>query len=214
MYDVRCLWPAFLLIAVAATARPLPAAPPRTIAVDVLVVGATPAGIAAAAAAARTGARVHLVEALPKMGGVITWARLTTWDMNLTPEGSHLTRGIFWEYYQALGLSFDLEEAINKLTWHVYRERLVGSTTNAPLSKVLIENGRAGGAAGRPPPPPAAPRPGAAPARSSTPPTTRTWPPPPACPSCSAAPARAASPGCRRRGWSSASPTGDGQDRR
>src|SRR3972149_6770136 len=120
MYDVRCLWPAFLLIAVAATARPAPAA--------------------------RTGARVHLVEALPKMGGVITWAWLTTWDMNLTPEGSHLTRGIFWEYYQALGLSFDLEEAINKLTWHVYRERLVGSTPNAPLSKVLIENGRIVGA--------------------------------------------------------------------
>ena len=146
MYDVRRLWPALLLIAVAATARPLPAAPPRVLAVDVLVVGATPAGIAAAAAAARTGARVHLVEPLPKMGGVITWAWLTTWDMNLTPEGSHLTRGIFWEYYQALGLSFDLEEAINKLTWHVYRERLVGSTTNAPLSKVLIENGRIVGA--------------------------------------------------------------------
>src|SRR3989304_8843907 len=80
------------------------------------------------------------------MGGGLTWAWLTAGDMNLTPEGSHLTRGIFWEYYQALGLSFDLEEAINKLTWHVYRERLVGSTTNAPLGKVLIENGRIVGA--------------------------------------------------------------------
>jgi hypothetical protein len=109
-------------------------------------VGATPAGIAAAAGAARTGVRVHLVEALPKMGGVITWAWLTTWDMNLTPDGAHLTRGIFWEYYRALGLSFDLEEAVTKLTWHVYRERLVGSTTNAPLVRVLREQGRLVGA--------------------------------------------------------------------
>jgi len=141
---VRRLWPALLLLAV--TAGPLAAAPPRTVQVDVLVLGATPAGIAAAAAAARAGARVHLVEALPKMGGVITWAWLTTFDVNLTPDGAHLTRGIFWEYYQALGLSFDLEEAITKLTWHVYRERLVGSTTNAPLLRPLSEGTRVVGA--------------------------------------------------------------------
>lgn len=118
------------------------AAPDRGLQVDVLVVGATPAGIAAAAAAARTGVRVHLVEALPKMGGVITWAWLTTFDMNLTPEGEHLTRGIFWEYYRELGLSFDLEEAVHKLTWAVYREPLVGSTTNAPLLRLVREGDR------------------------------------------------------------------------
>ena len=127
---VRRLWPVLLLITLVAS--PLVAAPPRTITVDVLVVGATPTGIAAAAAAARAGARVHLVEALPRMGGVIAWAWLTTFDMNLTPAWSHLTRGIFWEYYQALGLSFDLEEALRKLTREVYREQLVGSTVNAP----------------------------------------------------------------------------------
>ncbi len=139
MYDVRRLWPALLLILLAAPTSSLSAAPPRTINVDVLVVGGTPAGIAAAAAAARAGARVHLVEARPKMGGVITWAWLTTFDMNLTAEGTHLTRGIFWEYYQALGLSFDLDEALTKLTWHVYREQLVGSTTTAPLLRPLLD---------------------------------------------------------------------------
>jgi hypothetical protein len=127
-------------------ATPLAAAPSRTITVDVLVVGATPAGIAAAAAAARAGSRVHLVEALPKIGGVITWAWLTTFDMNLTPDGAHLTRGIFWEYYQQLGLSFDLEEAVEKLTWAVYREPLVGSTTNAPLRRLLADGARLLGA--------------------------------------------------------------------
>ncbi|HEV8338969.1 MAG TPA: FAD-dependent oxidoreductase [bacterium] len=118
---------------------PVPAAPPRTVNVDVLVIGATPGGIAAATAAARAGARVHLVEAQPKMGGVIAYAWLTTFDMNLTPEGTHLTRGIFWEYYRALGLSFDLEEAVTKLTREVYVEQLVGSTANAPLSRILKE---------------------------------------------------------------------------
>ncbi len=126
--------------------HPLPAAPPRTITVDVLVIGATPGGIAAAAAAARAGARVHIVEAQPEMGGVITYAWLTTFDMNMTPEGTHLTRGIFWEYYRALGLSFDLEEAKTKLTWAVYREQLVGSSQDAPMTRVLKEGARVVGA--------------------------------------------------------------------
>lgn len=140
---VRRLSLVFLLITLLAS--PLVAAPPRTITVDVLVVGATPTGIAAAAAAARAGARVHLVEALPRMGGVIAWAWLTTFDMNLTPAGSHLTRGIFWEYYQTLGLSFDLEEAVRKLTREVYRELLVGSTVNAPLVRVLKDGAKVSG---------------------------------------------------------------------
>ncbi|MGH2454407.1 MAG: FAD-dependent oxidoreductase [bacterium] len=143
----RCPTLAVLAVLFAALSpQPLPAAPPRTITVDVLVIGATPGGIAAAAAAARAGARVHIVEGQPKMGGVIAYAWLTTFDMNLTSEGTHLTRGIFWEYYKALGLSFDLEEAVRKLTREVYREQLVGSTANAPLIRVLKEERRVVGA--------------------------------------------------------------------
>ena len=137
---------ALLVLFAALSPQPLPAAPPRTVTADVLVIGATPGGIAAAVAAARAGARVHLVEALPKMGGVIAYAWLTTFDMNLTPGGTHLTRGIFWEYYRALGLSFDLEEAVTKLTREVYVEQLVGSTANAPLTRVLKDAGRVVGA--------------------------------------------------------------------
>ncbi|MCS7171948.1 MAG: FAD-dependent oxidoreductase [Armatimonadetes bacterium] len=134
-----------LLLGLLLTAR-LEAAPARTLSVDVLVIGGTPAGIAAAVAAARTGRRTHLVEALPKLGGVITWAWLTTFDMNLTPAGTHLTRGLFLEYYRQLGLSFDLHEAVDKLTWAVWREPLVGSTTSAPLRRLLREGDRITGA--------------------------------------------------------------------
>lgn len=135
-----------VLCAAALTTVGFAAVPPRTITVDVLVVGGTPAGIAAAAGAARAGARVHIVERSPKLGGDITWAWLTTFDMNLSPDGIHLTRGVFSDYYRLLGLSFDLEDAIHKLTWAVYRERLVNVTEHAPLVRLLIDGGRITGA--------------------------------------------------------------------
>lgn len=122
------------------------AAAPRTIAVDVLVVGGTPAGIAAAAGAARAGARVHLVARRTKLGGDITWAWLTTFDMNLSPQGIHLTRGIFSDFYKLLGLSFDVDEAVHKLTWAVYRERLVNVTEHAPLIRPILDGDRVTGA--------------------------------------------------------------------
>lgn len=122
------------------------AAASRIIAVDVLVVGGSPAGLAAAAGAARAGARVQVVESRPKVGGPITWAWLTTFDMNLSTEGIHLTRGVFSDYYRLLGLSFDLEEATEKLKWAVYRELLVNVTENAPLIRPLLDRDRVIGA--------------------------------------------------------------------
>jgi hypothetical protein len=141
---------AALIVATLAAAGVAPAgfaaSPQRTVTVDVLVVGGTPAGIAAAAGAARAGARVHIVERRQKLGGDITWAWLTTFDMNLSPEGIQLTRGVFSDYYRLLGLSFDIEEAIHKLTWAVYRERLVNVTEHAPLVRPLVEGNRVAGA--------------------------------------------------------------------
>lgn len=134
------------LIVATLTAGGLAAPPPRTVTVDVLVVGGTPAGIAAAAGAARAGARVHIVERRQKLGGDITWAWLTTFDMNLSPDGIQLTRGVFLDYYRLLGLSFDIDDAIDKLTWAVYRERLVNVTEHAPLLRPLMEGTRIAGA--------------------------------------------------------------------
>jgi hypothetical protein len=136
---------ALILVALAGSAG-FGAAAPRTITVDVLIVGGTPAGMAAAAGAARAGARVQVVESRSKVGGPITWAWLTTFDMNLSPEGIQLTRGVFSDYYRLLGLSFDIEEATDKLKWAVYREVLVNVTENAPLVRPLLDGDRVIGA--------------------------------------------------------------------
>jgi hypothetical protein len=122
------------------------AAPARELTVDVLVIGGTPAGMAAAAGAARAGARVQVVESRSNVGGPITWAWLTTFDMNLSADGLHLTRGVFSDYYRLLGLSFDLGEAIYKLKWAVYREVLVNVTENAPMVRPLLDGTRVVGA--------------------------------------------------------------------
>lgn len=78
---------------------------------QVLVIGGNPAGIAAAVAAARAGMTVLLLEARDEVGGDITGAWLTTFDMNWGPERAHLTQGIFLEAYRALGQTFDVEQA-------------------------------------------------------------------------------------------------------
>lgn len=80
---------------------------------DVLVVGGTPSGVAAALAAARRGARVVLIEDRPHLGGDIVYQMLNMWDVPLRPKSkTPVVRGIFEEFYQQLGLAFDLGQAM------------------------------------------------------------------------------------------------------
>ncbi len=90
---------AFLLAQVPAVAaeRATPARP------DVLVVGGTPAGVAAAVAAARHGATVMLVSSGTDLGGILTGAMMDQWDLNLAPGGTSIEEGIFDELYDRLG---------------------------------------------------------------------------------------------------------------
>ncbi|MBD5635360.1 MAG: FAD-dependent oxidoreductase [Candidatus Eremiobacteraeota bacterium] len=73
---------------------------------NVLVVGGTPAGVAAAVAAARRGENVTLVAADDELGGVLTEAMMDQWDLNLAPGGASVEAGIFHEIYDGLGDAF------------------------------------------------------------------------------------------------------------
>jgi len=75
---------------------------------DVLVAGGSPAGVAAALAAARQGMVVVLVEPRAFLGTVLTGAMLNMVDLSRLPSGRHLIRGIFFELYRDFGgVTFD-----------------------------------------------------------------------------------------------------------
>jgi len=95
-----------LLCVIGGAGRPLTAQEiERT---DVLVLGGSPAGFAAAIAAARQGREVVLVEPRPFLGTVLTGAMLNMWDLNLGPQHQSTVKGIFGEFFQALrGMTFD-----------------------------------------------------------------------------------------------------------
>jgi hypothetical protein len=78
---------------------------------DVLVIGGTPAGVAAAVAAARRGENVTLVAGRPVLGGVLTDATMDQWDLNLAPSGAPVEGGIFSEIHDALGDAFSPGDA-------------------------------------------------------------------------------------------------------
>jgi len=78
---------------------------------DVLVVGGTPAGVAAAIAAARRGERVDLVDARPELGGVLTDAMMDQWDLNLADDGTTIEGGLFSEIHARLGDVFSPAQA-------------------------------------------------------------------------------------------------------
>lgn len=77
----------------------------------VIVAGGEPEGVAAALAAARNGMKTILVEKGDALGGLMTLGMLNFLDMNHGPKNELLTRGIFEEFYKALGNAFDVEEA-------------------------------------------------------------------------------------------------------
>jgi hypothetical protein len=77
----------------------------------VIVAGGEPEGVAAALAAARNGMKTLLVEKGDALGGLMTLGMLNFIDMNTGPEGELLTRGVFEDFYKAMGNAFDIEEA-------------------------------------------------------------------------------------------------------
>ena len=82
-----------------------------TEAYHVIVTAGEPEGFAAALAAARNGMKTLLVEKGDALGGLMTLGMLNILDMNVEKTHGLLTRGIFEEFYNALGDAFDIEEA-------------------------------------------------------------------------------------------------------
>ncbi len=142
---IQLLLIAALVVSVVGSTPPATAVQ-STYDIDVLVVGGTPAGVAASIAAARMGASVVLVEDGPRLGGVMTSAWLTTFDMNVGPDGEHLTRGVFLELYERLGVSFDPDEAAREFGRAVVREPGVRTITNASLVRLQMAGPRIAGA--------------------------------------------------------------------
>ena len=89
---------------------------------DVIVVGATPAGVAAALAASRRGARVVVVESREHAGGDIVYAMLNMFDVVARPGEASPTHGIFSEFFEQLGFACDIDKA-RKLFESALREQ-------------------------------------------------------------------------------------------
>jgi len=134
------------LIVTIGGAAPAATALPPEMDVDVLVIGGTPGGVAAAIGAARSGATVVLAEDDNQLGGVMTSGWLTTFDMNMSPTGEHLTRGVFLEIYRPLGVSFDPDEAARVFGRAIVHEPGIRTMLDSSLVRLIREGRRVAGA--------------------------------------------------------------------
>ncbi len=111
---------------------------------DVVVVGGTASGVAAAVAAGRRGLHVELDVAGETLGGVVSDGMMDQWDLNTGPAGQTIERGIFAELVAQLGDAFTPERAEAALT------ELVVLTPNVDLhygrvpQALLVEQTSAG----------------------------------------------------------------------
>ncbi|MFD9813445.1 2Fe-2S iron-sulfur cluster-binding protein [Streptomyces sp. NPDC059080] len=136
---------------------------------DVLVVGAGPAGLAAAAAASRAGARVLLIEDRPDTGGALlaaapgdgpeaaalTWATATRAALDAEPEVRVLTRTCAFGAYDGnyvlalqrrtdhLGAAAPAGVSRQRL-WHIRARQVVLATGAHPRPLVFAGNDRPG----------------------------------------------------------------------
>lgn len=108
---------------------------------DVIVVGCDPEGVATAVSAARQGGKVLLLGERDALGGLLIYGGLATLDMNRSPEGELLNKGIFAEFYEMIGdtESFDLEIAQKAFTKLVEDESTLTHITGATNMKPILE---------------------------------------------------------------------------
>jgi hypothetical protein len=130
-------------LTVSAAIRPLPRLENHY---DVLVVGGTPSGVAAALAAARRGARVLIVETRPHLGGDIVYAMLNMFDVPARPGEPSPVHGIFAEFFDQLGMSCDIERAQQLFENTVQAEPNITWLPRTRIARILKESDRVTGA--------------------------------------------------------------------
>jgi hypothetical protein len=113
----------------------------RTIKTEVLIVGGSPAGVAAALAAAREGRRVILLEPRPFLGTVLTGAMLNVFDLNHR-NGLSVVRGIYEQISTELGLAFDPRRAREVLLRRVSTEPRIRLMLKTRSVRVILEDGK------------------------------------------------------------------------
>ncbi len=106
----------------------------------ILVVGGTPAGVAAAVAAARAGADVTLVARRPELGGILTDGMMDQWDLNVAPDGGTIEGGIFAQIHAALGDAFTPQAAAQAFGALVAAEPRIRVVTGARVTEVSAES--------------------------------------------------------------------------
>ncbi len=111
---------------------------------DVLVIGGTPAGVAAAVAAARRGDNVTLVAQRSELGGVLTDAVMDQWDLNIAPTGRPVEGGIFNEIYAQLGDAFTAANAADVFSDLVEAQPEIHTLFNARPVRVQTSEGAGG----------------------------------------------------------------------
>jgi FAD dependent oxidoreductase len=106
----------------------------------ILVVGGTPAGVAAAVAAARAGADVTLVVRRPQLGGILTDGMMDQWDLNVAPDGGTIEGGIFAQIHAALGDAFTPQAAAQTFGALVAAEPRIRVITGARIADVSAQS--------------------------------------------------------------------------
>jgi hypothetical protein len=106
-------------------------------AAPLLIVGGTPAGVAAAVAAARDGVDSTLVAKGSVLGGILTDAMMDQWDLNVAPDGDPIQGGIFREIHAALGDAFTPQAAAAEFGALVAHEPRVHLITDARVVAVV-----------------------------------------------------------------------------
>jgi hypothetical protein len=107
---------------------------------DVIVVGGEPEGVAAAVAAARSGAKTLLLVERDGLGGLFTYGKLNFLDLGIDKDNKPANAGIFKEWHEIVDnhISFDIDKAQKAFDELVGNEKNITLKLNTKVEKVEL----------------------------------------------------------------------------